>query len=75
MTIQCDIDKKVMECILRHLGGTMDDVALDCPDLTWNQVFITIDRLSREGTVTLTPQRRGVLSGHLPSSVRQRIHA
>lgn len=29
------------------------DIVLDCQDLTWNQIFLAIDRLSREGRLIL----------------------
>jgi hypothetical protein len=38
---------------------SLDDVTQLCPDLTWNQVFLAIDFLSRTGQVdvTLGPRR------------------
>jgi len=32
----------------------MEDVVGLCPDLTWNQVFLAIDYLSRTGQVRIT---------------------
>ena len=32
----------------------MEDVAGLCPELTWNQVFLAIDYLSRTGEVRIT---------------------
>jgi len=72
MTHQGDSDQPVMELIIRSPGSALDDIVLECPDLTWNQVFITIDRLSREGALTLTPKGRGVYTLHLSSSA---VHA
>ncbi len=46
---------------LEHLGTdcSMEDVPGLCPELTWNQVFLAIDYLSRTGQVrvTLDPNR------------------
>jgi hypothetical protein len=33
---------------------TMDDLVKRLPELRWNEVFHAIDRLSREGSITLT---------------------
>lgn len=44
-----ETDDRVLEVIVRSQGRTLDDIVLECPELTWNQVFIVIDRLSREG--------------------------
>jgi hypothetical protein len=46
---------------LERLGTdcSMEDVPALCPELTWNQVFLAIDYLSRTGQVcvTLDPDR------------------
>lgn len=46
---------------LEHLDTdcSMEDVPALCPELTWNQVFLAIDYLSRTGQVrvTLDPDR------------------
>jgi len=64
MSTQHSTDDRVLEVIVRSPGSTLEDLVLECPDLTWNQVFITIDRLSREGALTLTPRGRGVYTLH-----------
>lgn len=53
------IDRQVMEAIGRTPSCELDDIACECVGLTWNQVFLAIDRLSREGTVQLEPRGRG----------------
>jgi len=60
MPISQDTDQKVMDAINRLPGSMLEDIAQECPDLTWNQVFITIDNLSRLGAVRLTPKGRGL---------------
>lgn len=64
LAISQDINQKVVDAINRSPGSVLEDIAQECPDLTWNQVFITIDRLSREGTVRLTPIGRGLYTVH-----------
>lgn len=59
MPNQQKTDHRVLEVIIRSPGTALDDVMLECPDLTWNQVFVVIDRLSREGVLTMNPKGRG----------------
>ena len=62
------VEDRVLEVIIRSPGSTLEDIVHECPDLTWNQVFIIIDRLSREGMLTLMPKGRGVYTVH-PSKI------
>jgi len=66
-----DTDHRVLEVIVRSPGNTLDDIVLECSDLTWNQVFSAIDRLSREGTLTLTPKRHGLYTIRLSNQELQ----
>ncbi|HSA87557.1 MAG TPA: hypothetical protein VLE46_15385 [Nitrospira sp.] len=34
-------------------GCPLEDLILQCPNLTWNQIFLELDRLSRTGEVRL----------------------
>lgn len=45
---------QVMDVIIRSPGGLLEEVVLECPGLTWNQIFIELDRMSRAGQVRLT---------------------
>ncbi len=49
-TKPCD---QTMEVIVRSPGCTMEELVIECPDLTWNQVFNELDRLSRLGHIKL----------------------
>lgn len=42
-----------MEVIIRSPGCLLEEVVLECPGLTWNQVFTEIERMSRTGLVLL----------------------
>jgi len=66
-----DTDHRVLEVIVRSPGNTLDDIVLECSDLTWNQVFSAIDRLSREGMLTLTPKRHGLYTIRLSNQELQ----
>lgn len=60
MSSDCStLDKQVMEVIVRMPGTALDDIVLECPDLSWNQVFLVIDRLTRRGSVRPTPKGQG----------------
>lgn len=62
------IDKQVMEVIIRMPGTALEDIVLECPDLSWNQVFLVIDRLTRWGSVTLMPKGQGRYAVQLSKS-------
>jgi hypothetical protein len=49
----------VMSVVLRSQGCELEEIVRDCPGLTWNQIFLEIDRLSREGDVVLSLQQPG----------------
>jgi hypothetical protein len=42
----------------RPTDWPMEEIVALCPDLTWNQVFMAIDHLSRTGQVRLRIDRR-----------------
>lgn len=65
------VDQRILEIIVRSPDCALEDLVLQCPRLTWNQVFIAIDRLSREGVLTLAPKERGVYTVRLSNEVRQ----
>lgn len=49
----------VMDVVLRSPGCNIEDIVHECSGLTWNQVFLEIDQLSREGNVVLKLQQPG----------------
>ena len=73
-----ETDDRIMEVIVRSPDRLFDEVVRGCPDLTWNRVFIAIDRLSREGTLSLMPKGRGLytvrLSNQALHQARQPAH-
>lgn len=48
--------ENIMQVIIRSPGCSLEEIVLECPDLTWNQVFCEIDRMSRTGEIRLTPK-------------------
>ena len=49
----------VMDIVGHSTGCDLEGRVHTCPELTWNQVFFEIDRLSREGDVVLTLSEPG----------------
>ncbi len=69
MMIHCETDNRVLAVIVRSTGATLDDVVRQCPDLTWNQVFLAIDRLSRNGEMQMIAKSPGVYTLRLSEHV------
>jgi hypothetical protein len=44
---------QILDVLARSNGCSLEDIVRDCPDLTWNQVFLELDRLSRTGEIRL----------------------
>lgn len=70
MSNQHYADHRVLEVIVRSPGSMFDDIVLECPDLTWSQVFMVIDRLSREGVLTMSPKGHSQYAIHLSDRAR-----
>jgi hypothetical protein len=56
---QAATTQAVMNVVLRSQGCDLEEILHDCLGLTWNQVFLEVDRLSREGDVVLNLQQPG----------------
>jgi hypothetical protein len=54
------VSEKIMQVVFRSPGCLLEEVVLECPDLTWNQVFCELDRMSRSGQVRLTAKGPGL---------------
>ena len=44
----------------------LEEITCRCTNLTWNQVFLAVDRLSRRGEITLMPSGRGMYTVTFP---------
>lgn len=49
----------IMNIVARSNSCTLEKVIFECSELTWDQVFIEVNRLRREGLVRLTLQQPG----------------
>ena len=54
-----DHTRKLMEMISRSPNSDVEKLIEGCVDLTWNQVFLELDRLSRSGEIVLTQVEPG----------------
>ena len=71
MTQQTTAEDQVIETMHRLGTCDLEDLTRRCSTLTWNQVFIAIDRLSREGALKLTPKGGGLYTVHLSNDALQ----
>jgi hypothetical protein len=57
----------IIEAISRSPGCLLEELLLDCPGLTWNQIFVEIARMSEEGTLILEGRGPGNYIIKLPA--------
>ncbi len=53
-----DVETAVLQYLQQHLVCPMEELFRNLPVFTANQMFLTVDRLSREGKVLLRYQNR-----------------
>ncbi|MEP7153573.1 MAG: hypothetical protein ABI856_17875 [Nitrospira sp.] len=79
MSYQLDTTHRLLEVLVQSPGTALDEIVVECPDLTWNQVLLAIDRVSREGVLKLAPNGEGRytirLSNHVLEEMRGQPHA
>lgn len=51
---------QIMDALIRSPGCLVEEIVLECQDLTWNQVFTEIERMSRTGLVRLSAKGPGL---------------
>ena len=66
MATGAPVTDRILGTVERTHGCDLDTLAESVPELTWNQVFLEIDRLSREGQILVTCGARGHYLIHLP---------
>ena len=53
--------------IVRGTGACdLEEITRRCADLTWNQVFLAVDSMSRRGEIMLVPKGRGLYTVTFP---------
>jgi len=68
MTSHPPVTQRILGEVKRMHGCDLDTLAQSLPELTWNQVFLEIDRLSRQGQVLVTFGSGGRYMIRLPGS-------
>lgn len=67
MDLQTAVEDQVIGVLNRTETCDLEEVMRHCTNLTWNQVFLAVDRLSRCGKIRLTPKGRGLYTATLPN--------
>jgi len=80
MPQQETITDRILKVVRCAPGCQLDELEHSLPGLTWNQIFLEVDRLSRMGRVRVMAIGDGTytvrlpLKGKKPSSGRQPLH-
>jgi hypothetical protein len=67
MSQQGNVADRILEALRRAPGCQLDDLEFSLPDLTWNQVFLEVDRMSRTGQVRVQSKGEGIYTLMLPN--------
>lgn len=74
MTKIYEIEWLITRELKRQGPCTLETLAGRLPTCTWNQVFMAVDALSREGTITFQPHRRFQYLVSLTTAHTQTLH-
>ena len=66
MTQHTVVEDQVIEALQKVQACDLEDVTRQCANLTWNQVFLDVDRLSRRGEIVLMPIGLGTYTVTFP---------
>jgi hypothetical protein len=61
----------ILQTIRRQPNCNLDALVQACPQYTWNQVFLEVDRLSRTGEIELASAGPGVYTMTMPAKKKQ----
>jgi hypothetical protein len=62
---------RILDAVHGAPGCELDELVLRVPELTWNQVFLEVDRLSRTGQVRVTATGEGTYAIRLPKKEKR----
>lgn len=70
---QPTVTESIKDFVIHHPGCLLEDMVRGCPDLSWNQVFLEVDRLSRIGQVRLNRKVTGGYTLSVPRHERPEV--
>ena len=59
VTASLSTDELLLQALRGMQPQTIESLCALLPGMTWSQIFLAVDRLSRTGVVMLQPVRRG----------------
>lgn len=60
MKLESTLTDRILEAVSEAPGCRIEEVVCQFPDLTWNQIFHEVTRLSRNGQLRLMLDHRGL---------------
>jgi hypothetical protein len=60
------VEDQVIDIVHRARACDLEEITRRCSNLTWNQVFLAVDGLSRSGEILLMPRGRGLYTVTFP---------
>jgi hypothetical protein len=66
MALHTTVEDQVIGVLDRTHTCDLEEIARQCTNLTWNQVFLAVDHLSRSGEIMLMPRGRGMYTLTFP---------
>jgi hypothetical protein len=70
MAFHTPVTDRILSQVQRTQGCDLDTLTKSLSDLSWGQVFLEVDRLSREGQVRVTRDTGGRYMIRLPDHIR-----
>jgi hypothetical protein len=68
------VEVQVSDIVRRAGACDLEEITRQCANLTWNQVFLAVDRLSRSGKIMLLPRDRGLYTVTFPHRQEGRLN-
>ena len=66
MALHTTVEDQVIDVLHKTHTCDLEEVTRQCANLTWNQVFLAVDLLSRRGEIILVPMGRGMYALTFP---------